>query len=1560
MGFTITARTDQGVAPPANADRHLLEVIYTTPATNEDGTAGEPVQRTLRAPFTALMSTTITVEDAVVGVPVAQVLKSDGALALKKDLPAGATGNQTWALTQADVDAINAMRQQVPDDPAAERCDRAVRLVPTTAVVLDFRYYKAFVVPVADAGVLSGENGHLLETANATRVASIEVGPQHLAALGTHTWKNAHLAIDGRISAQFERGKSVGWLWWLTGDRQLIGFVPDDLSTGGTKEFVVAMPALGAVAPGGPAAKDGCECRTAVPSDVSEAELANNPGVYSEDPGAFCKPFNNPERVLSEKSFQLIARVSEPEIGAEASARTKTVQLLDLDGDGRPDGAPDSGTGGFFARVFGSRATAAAPPLSKYIRYITPKPLAAFIAGLSSGRGPMSSKRPLQWEDDIAQYQATSVALGHLLEYRIRWRSNGYSLGTVAKTLTLAPRQAKRIQKVEWERSERARRSERTTLADAENDSVTRERDFQDNVAANLSEWASGGSHSDVAGIAGGIGFFASGVLGGIGGGAGSSNSSSHQEGGRSTNASEHQRLRDAVRRHGDALRKFESTVVTEVTQEETVTGTTEVVRNINYAHSLTVIYYQILRHLKVETAFAGIRECLFIPFSIKAFDLVRAYRWRESIQAALRSKRYLRALRYLKDVANNFATSDIPPGTRAKQRINYLRGSMFIDLAIERPSDKDDGTLDPGPWSAIQHLLSDPMGAIHSFIGGHASAERDRAFQKNYAPGIAAKWANRITLTIKNRSIRVDSTLATAYRFNKTVRIDFTVPLDQLGALTREELQNVTVEPRDELAKGSVANLKRISFTYHTDHFNRTITSDTGANDLIRTSSGATESAAVFLPLDQWEQVNERQEIRRAVRDFIEHLNEHIEYYHKAIWWRMDRDRLLMMLDGFHVPFSQNVSIASVVDREPLGIIGNCLVYRVGAASFLGMGSIKTPEGLYELYAEKQPVRDPVHLSLPTDGLYAQTIMDECVALEEHFGNHDWALNDKDPDLGSIDPSLLASRRSDPVTNANPTPFPATIINLQNAPEAPAPNGLAGVLTAVTNPNAFRDMAGLAGTQANALAGLQAAASLATNFGNQAAGLELAKLAKAQEATRTADQKIASIDNAVKKGLTSQQDGAEQAKNVLAAMNPDAPKAAAPHENAAINGAIAAAKDVPGSTIEANTGEGGVKVKMGGEAAVMQDSLTRSFIVPTPPTSGPRNRAFGAPSEKTGRINLAVRIVNMPDGGSVRWSVPPTAAGHYTLAGGASVQTGLRAEVTGLMPGLTEIDVELLNGSGTVVESEKYNLCIPQFVSVDVDAATFTPFMTNAPDDAAAPGLGLHPMEVEQVLGVAKEVCDSILANANVRTVWRMAGFNEPLPAQFAAGGAAAANLTQAIFRGNPPQAGLPGLTLDSSGNGTAAARVGPTHFDERIQIFPGAYDDAAPVDLDDVTRQVVLALGAAFLVSSPEKDVAMNVLGRLCGETLAHEIIHTLIGGTLAAIGHNASPGLAGDIMNFGFDRSFAARTGITVDPARIGVDDLLTLLAADAGIGAINQLIGPARAEVDQHFPVPPVFL
>jgi hypothetical protein len=95
-----------------------------------------------------------------------------------------------------------------------------------------------------------------------------------------------------------------------------------------------------------------------------------------------------------------------------------------------------------------------------------------------------------------------------------------------------------------------------------------------------------------------------------------------------------------------ESLRKLDSLVVNEISQEETVTGTTEVVRNANYGHSLTVIYYQILRHLKIETGVAGVRECLFVPFAISPFTVARAYRWRESIGKYLRDAQYAGAIK--------------------------------------------------------------------------------------------------------------------------------------------------------------------------------------------------------------------------------------------------------------------------------------------------------------------------------------------------------------------------------------------------------------------------------------------------------------------------------------------------------------------------------------------------------------------------------------------------------------------------------------------------------------------------------------------------------------------------------------------------------------------------------------------------------------------------------------------------------------------------------------------------------------------------------------------------
>jgi hypothetical protein len=1548
MDIELLVQPAAGVRPPASPASISVEAVYARNTADVASASrlaagaaesSDPFPEAVRLTLDANLSGTTRLENAATLQVQVNVLAADGSTVASHVVKAAESSasrgkfEATFTLSQADLDAVAAPSQAVPPDKVPPLSTRYVRLVPTSDVTIDYARSLILVSPVANAASLAGLAG--IGGLVGDKINSVEATGQELQSLTTIAWSPSHLAVDGSFTCSFPQQETAGWLWWLTGDRQVLGFVPDDLSKATDRRLAIALPVLSP--PGGsdgtrpkPEPDGKCpDCGSTVPANVTEAEVANNPQIYSEDPGTACKPFANPERVLSERSFSVIARVTQPEISALGSTRTKSVKLLDVEADQAV--APASP--GLLDRLRGV-VTAARPfnlaAAALPIRYELSPAYVGFVKGLPSGRVLMGAKHPLQWEDDIAQYQSATVSLGHILEYRVRWRSNGYSLGTVASTLTLAPRQARRIQKIEWERRERARRTERTVLSDVENDSVNRERDYDDYVSASLSEWARGGSHSDTSAVAAGIGFFASGILGGIGGGAGSSNSSSHQEGGRDTNASEHQRLRDSIRRHGDALRKFESTVVTEVAQEETVTGTTEVVRNLNYAHSLTVIYYQILRHLKVNTEFAGARECLFVPFAIKAFDYQRAYRWREAIQSAIRSPRYLRALRYLKDVLTNFSTSDIPPGTRANQPLTYLRGSIFVDLAIERPKDTAQGLFEDANWSLFRHLFDTPAQGIFAALAQRVEADRDRYFQANFAPAVAAKWANGLQLRVAGRTFNIDSTLATRYQFNRSARIDFVVPPESLGGLSRSDLQNIILQPLSNLPPGSVGNLTRMTFTYTTARFERVVQGRTGVNDLIRPETGIRDPATVQFPLDSWEAVDERLEIRRSVLDLIEHLNEHVEYYHKAIWWRMDRDRLMMMLDGFYVPNTNNVSIASVVDREPIGIIGNCLIYRVGAASYIGYGTIKTPADLYNLYAQKQPVRDPVLVSLPTDGLYAQTIMDDCLALEEHYGNLDWALSDKDPDLGVIDPSLLGSRRSDPTTGTTPTPFPATIINLQNAPDAPAPSGLQGVLNAVTNPNAFRDMAGLAATQANALAALNTAAGLATSFGNQAAALELAKTAKSQEATKSADQKLATIQRAKDKGLTTDAEAAQQTKEVLASMNPDTPRGEAPHENTAINSAIDAAKSVPGSLIEANTGEGAVKVSIGD---VKEDSTGGPLIIDV--TITPALRAFGPGVNFTGKTKLSVKGKNLPAGTQLHWNIPASEAGKYTITQSVGANGLSEVEISGIEPGKSRIGIAAIS-SGVVIQSQIHELSIPQFVTVDDDNALFAAFLA-ANNLQAISGA---------ILTEAKSVIDRLLlSEANVRLLWKSTGATVPahIPARF---------VTTVTIGDTDPS----GSYASTKPGPTVPGAIGDTVFDEIVLLFPGNYLAAgAGSDANQAVNDLARVI-AGIQASDPDLELwLIRFFGRLLGETMSHELYHTLLP---VPFNHNVVGGNevdTSDIMDGGSFRTFLERTGISA--ASAAPADFIANLT-DNGIGVINKLTGASLTHIHGHFPVPPV--
>jgi hypothetical protein len=1037
-----------------------------------------------------------------------------------------------------DPKVIDLLRPRQPTPPS--RWSRAGKFLVLGKPDFRFDGYELFVYAATE------DNVQRLSTAldlgaDAHQGWVLPVAKDHHQHLAGRPFQKAHIGFDGRFAVDLPLTVGVtGWVWLLSGPKLAVGFRPDNPGMEKVAELAILLPSTfeppgdegrQPVAPG----ELGAVPRTAPPLDADEQEIIDHAEMFSDDPGPFCKPFRNPERILGERRFSTILRVDQPQIAAAAGIRLEQItERLERSVEDFPL-LSESGRE-LTLEGIGSRNRR---PLSELLA----SPLGT--AQRRGGRKVPSSTVLVDWEGDTAGNQAVSVARGHILEWRVRWRSNGYSLGNVAHTLTLAPRQTKRIMKVDFERRERASRRESLQLEDEVDQSTVSTRDYEDAVSASLAEWSRGSSRSSMTGAAAGAGFAMPGFV--VGGGVthGSAKSSSSASGEKNISSAERQNLRDAIRQHGESIRNLESTVITELAQEESVEAVSETIANPNFCHSLTVVYYDILRHLRVDTELGGVSECLFVPFAITPFHetfkiagrgevrvplVDRLIRYRDVFRRYLKDRNLRWVLTYLDDYKNNFrdvnGTETVPDGPRSAQKITRLSGELYIKLDIRSPlrGDEDDTALErlaDQAASAGRRLaaigktigrLFTPFAPIMgvgvstaaSVLAAVSAEKREKEFYRTIAPDMARNFVDRLTLSAgEDVELQADFTLDDSYRAGGRHRVYFSVSQAGLASadLSRDAISTLILKPRATLPLHSVANVVEARIRFATSHYTKSAATGRMADDLLVTPavvvapadgdpgtvSAAPEAASLGFPTTFWEQQDLRQEIRKAVVRLTEHIDSHLHYYHKAIWWSMDHDELYTLLDGYVISESNNRSIASVVERRPLAILGNTLVFRVARGASISDDPDETLEDLFNRYQEKGRRSDPMRISLPTGGLYAQALMDECDACEEHYGSTDWILERDEIVPQELDSGLLASRRSEPA-NLVPTGMPDALINIQNAPTAPAPAGFQGVFSTLSNPGNFRDMAGLAGTQANAAASMQAAKDLATRFGSMAA----------------------------------------------------------------------------------------------------------------------------------------------------------------------------------------------------------------------------------------------------------------------------------------------------------------------------------------------------------------------------------------------------------------------------------------------------------------------------------------
>ena len=668
-----------------------------------------------------------------------------------------------------------------------------------------------------------------------------------------------------------------------------------------------------------------CSCNDGTPARTPDATTLATDPTYSADLGGRCVQFTVPNRALEEFDLYSVVRTTDP-----------ALQPITLSDNSRP-GLSTNGSGNATANLrapsipasvaLGAPAAAdeavayttepvvyrlAAPEATAEVRAaarIERDDVARLIAPAANAlevldvfrrakvsphtpdqwneinsrpfRTAISESTPIDWDDTPTINQAVSIAHGHLLHWRQTWRSDGYSLGDLLYSLPLAAGQKRRVAIVDWERTDLASRGEQTHFDEALRNMSTHERELTEVVSGAIREGISGGSRATSLGIGAGTGGAASGTVNmvnlgavfGISGGAGYSDANSFQSSARQAAADSAQTLRELTMQSASATRGVRSTTVVSVGEEETARATTEVVANHNHCHAITVQYFEVLRHLRVDTELVDVQECLFVPLTMRPFDPNKVLRWRKELAPAVREPELAGAFDAIQRVATQWELTGAPQGRYADEQVQGIRGELRIMLSVPVPPPPPDRTVErmaienaaaagTAALEAVNASLNatpDWMKGVQTFLTmGGSDMAREGALAGNAAmidsiernaefalamldrqpsergryeffftylmPRFVASFIDQLTIVVtddsgtKRKLDGVDFTMVDSYRPGSPLRVTFNVP-DATG-LSRATIRSLTVRSELPLPSGCRAIAYGISADYATANF--------------------------------------------------------------------------------------------------------------------------------------------------------------------------------------------------------------------------------------------------------------------------------------------------------------------------------------------------------------------------------------------------------------------------------------------------------------------------------------------------------------------------------------------------------------------------------------------------------------------------------------------------------------------------------------------------------------------------------------------------------------------
>lgn len=731
-------------------------------------------------------------------------------------------------------------------------------------------------------------------------------------------------------------------------------------------------------------------------------------------------------------------------------------------------------TGPSDAAKNGSRSTAETPdyliprmgelPVSNTVQLVT-----AHLLAEHGQVEPPVLRQPLSITKESAA--ALLPAAGVLLTHEQSWVARGLALGNIQHSVSLAPGEVTQIAIVDWRRREQGQSDESTRQDDSTAESANQDRAVSEIQDATAEEVQRGASLAASLSVSAQGAYSSPFTSASVAANASTAVSTSYSDGSRDVAQSSNQRVNATTLRHAEATRARRATVVKETSQSENEELTTRVVANYNHAHSISMMYFEILEVFDLTTRVVDAERLIYLPMEVADVDTALVRRF----SGALANAADNRGDADLAQAIRSWAVADRkappqPPPVKKPDSVD-LRSEFLLDhpLGLTKMwNDAGDGlaqtvtfwapnaregwyTLghyatssndipDNSVLEMIQPVKDESVAAPVDFelvwnnkvagVHTHASIWRPIPPPGYVALGLVTKLGESQPSRDSVRCVRED--LVTDAKLGSRIWwSDKGEALDHFGCWP--------IKAQDDLGVNCG------SFTGGP--------SESDANQArlptkVPKRSASNPKTAPAEPIDETVTTTD------STSFICRRLNLDRLYYNQAIWLAVEPGALIEALRGVRWPSEATWSLAEVVNPHPVTVFGNYVGYR-----WHFHGSDERDDFL-SMYLGEEDSSHHATVVVPTGGTFCEAVLGESIAAERIDITRFWKWQDSP--IPILPPAIAALQAGGRASNVDTTTgqVGASAAALGQLSALPDPSGF-GALSGMMQGQLFRDMSG-------------------------------------------------------------------------------------------------------------------------------------------------------------------------------------------------------------------------------------------------------------------------------------------------------------------------------------------------------------------------------------------------------------------------------------------------------------------------------------------------------------------